>query len=87
MSIEEASIFFSKNKSLSNSRSLVQSLGLGHIQLGRQTGSLSGGELQRLQMAREILPSQNLENGLIFDEPSRGLHLTDSTYSSTLPNT
>ncbi|MCB0822445.1 MAG: ATP-binding cassette domain-containing protein [Bacteroidales bacterium] len=80
MSIEEASIFFSKNKSLSNSLSLVQSLGLGHIQLGRQTGSLSGGELQRLQMAREIL-SQKPENGLfIFDEPSRGLHLTDLTY-------
>jgi excinuclease ABC subunit A len=80
MSTKEASIFFEENKSLAISLNLLISLGLGHIQLGRQTGSLSGGELQRLQIAKAIL-SQKPENGLfIFDEPSRGLHFTDLPY-------
>jgi len=77
MSMEEAFEFFADQALISGALETLISLGLGYLQLGRSTASLSGGEIQRLQIAREII-SQKSGNGIfIFDEPSRGLHLTD----------
>jgi excinuclease ABC A subunit len=55
----------------------IDDLGVGHLALGRRLDTISGGELQRLRIAREL--SHQTREGLIFvlDEPAAGLHRTD----------
>ncbi|PPF43137.1 excinuclease ABC subunit A [Pseudoclavibacter sp. AY1F1] len=55
----------------------LSDLGLGYLSLDRQTGSLSGGELQRLRLANQLLAGLF---GVVFvlDEPSAGLHPADT---------
>ncbi len=59
-------------------RKLVE-LGVGHLQLGRPTTTLSGGEAQRLKLARSLCTAEGKEGGmlLVLDEPSAGLHRSD----------
>lgn len=54
-------------------------LGLGHLSLGRRCDTLSGGESQRLGIARQLLLSRRADDRklFVFDEPSRGLHVDD----------
>lgn len=74
---------------------LLKLLSLSHLSLGRETNSLSGGELQRLKVARFLLAHKNNCNAkghyVILDEPCRGLdpHAVDGllhTLSDFLPN-
>ena len=55
----------------------VQELGLGHLSLGRRVDSLSGGETQRLRIARVL--TRDADDGIMFvlDEPAAGLHAVD----------
>ncbi|MGD9850416.1 MAG: excinuclease ABC subunit UvrA [Nitrospirales bacterium] len=70
---------------LRRSLQVLQTLGLGYLQLGQPATSLSGGETQRLKIARELAntPSQSKKGdkpkGILYvlDEPTRGLHLED----------
>ncbi len=71
--------------SLKRSLSILQTLGLGYLRLGQPATTLSGGETQRLKIARELSYSfpnnkkKNPQKGLLYvlDEPTRGLHLED----------
>jgi Excinuclease ATPase subunit len=73
MTIEEAFDFFNDpriNSSLAN----VQNVGLGYLSLGQPLDTLSGGESQRLKIAKELDKKGNI---YILDEPTTGLHMSD----------
>jgi excinuclease ABC subunit A len=81
MTVDEAYDFFKSIPSLKAKLALLQEVGLGYIQLGQPGFSLSGGEAQRLKIARE-LSSNSLRRPntlFIFDEPTTGLHFEEIT--------
>ncbi|MDT2640558.1 ATP-binding cassette domain-containing protein [Enterococcus dongliensis] len=73
MTIEEAFDFFN-DKKISTKLSSVQNVGLGYLTLGQPLDTLSGGESQRLKIAKELHTKGNL---YILDEPTTGLHTSD----------
>ncbi|MEZ5199487.1 MAG: hypothetical protein R2764_24815 [Bacteroidales bacterium] len=86
LNIKEAAGFFSEHKNIRHILDILSTIGLGYIKLGQSASTLSGGEAQRLKIAKAIL-SKETKNGLfIFDEPSRGLHPTDLSYLANLFN-
>jgi len=88
LTVDQASAFFTTScpKVLKGLR-VLQQLGLGYLTLGQPATTLSGGETQRLKIARELAntpkrPSIHPSpNGVLYilDEPTRGLHLEDIT--------
>jgi len=81
MTIDEAQEFFTKNKKISSYLEIMQKLGLGYLKVGQSTNNLSGGEAQRLKLAKELLHKQTKQNTIyIFDEPSKGLQINDLHY-------
>ena len=80
MTIDEAISFFEKNdKSKIVSKLLpLQQVGLGYIQLGQSSNTLSGGEAQRIKLAFFLSKGHKSEKTMfIFDEPTTGLHFHD----------
>lgn len=82
MSVEEAINFFGAQKEplakkISERLKVLEEVGLGYIQLGQSSSSLSGGESQRIKLAY-FLSKESAGNILfIFDEPTTGLHFHD----------
>ncbi|PJJ80416.1 excinuclease ABC subunit UvrA [Mucilaginibacter auburnensis] len=78
MTIEDALEFFAKeNKILAKIRPLYD-VGLGYVQLGQSSNTLSGGEAQRIKLASFLVKGNNTQKTLfIFDEPTTGLHFAD----------
>ena len=82
MSVEEAISFFGMQKEplakrIAERLKVLEDVGLGYIQLGQSSSSLSGGESQRIKLA-QFLSKDAGENILfIFDEPTTGLHFHD----------
>lgn len=78
MTIEEAMIFFAKEpKIISKIKPLVD-VGLGYVQMGQSSNTLSGGEAQRIKLASFLVKGNNAHKTLfIFDEPTTGLHFAD----------
>ncbi|MFW9921953.1 MAG: excinuclease ABC subunit UvrA [Candidatus Thorarchaeota archaeon] len=78
MCVEEALEFFKDDNYLVTKLQVMQDLGLGYIKIGQSSSTISGGEAQRIKLARELgkikLEKDNL---YILDEPTTGLHLAD----------
>jgi excinuclease ABC subunit A len=83
MTVDDAATFFSKSpdktcKKINDKLQLLQDVGLGYVQLGQSSSTLSGGEAQRIKLASFLGAGQNSNNTLfIFDEPTTGLHFHD----------
>ncbi len=78
MTIDEGLEFFAKEpKILAKIKPLVD-VGLGYVQLGQSSNTLSGGEAQRIKLASFLVKGNNTNKTLfIFDEPTTGLHFAD----------
>ena len=77
MTINEASEFFRNHKSIYKKIEILQKVGLGYIQLGQSSTTLSGGEAQRIKLSRELSKRSRLRALYILDEPTTGLHFED----------
>lgn len=80
MSVDEATDFFAgKDKVISNMLNVLKRVGMGYIKLGQATPTISGGESQRIKLAKELSKGKNARNSLyILDEPTTGLSFYDS---------
>ncbi|QMU66708.1 MAG: excinuclease ABC subunit A [Flavobacteriaceae bacterium] len=80
LTIDDAISFFSEHLKTKISQKLkpLQDVGLGYIQLGQSSSTLSGGEAQRIKLASFLVKGHTKEKTLfIFDEPTTGLHFHD----------
>jgi len=79
MTIDESIRFFPKEDKLAQALWHVQQVGLGYLRLGQPATTLSGGEAQRLKIARELALSARggAKKLYVLDEPTTGLHLED----------
>ncbi|WP_107994734.1 ATP-binding cassette domain-containing protein [Trichococcus paludicola] len=77
MSVEEGAELFADSPKISAILKLLQDVGLGYLELGQTTTTLSGGEAQRLKLAVELLANQGKKNLYLIDEPTTGLHPLD----------
>lgn len=77
MTVDEATEFFGKQSTLARKLETLQAVGLGYIQLGQPAPTLSGGEAQRVKLAKE-LSTRSFEHVVyLLDEPTTGLHFED----------
>jgi excinuclease ABC subunit A len=78
MTIEEALEFFAKEPKIVAKIKPLMDVGLGYVQLGQSSNTLSGGEAQRIKLASFLVKGNNTNKTLfIFDEPTTGLHFAD----------
>jgi excinuclease ABC subunit A len=78
MTIDEALEFFKKDTKILNKIKPLVDVGLGYVQLGQSSNTLSGGEAQRIKLASFLVKGNNTHKTLfIFDEPTTGLHFAD----------
>jgi excinuclease ABC subunit A len=79
MSVDEAIEFFKEEKDISLKLKPLSDVGLGYIKLGQSSGTLSGGEAQRVKLASFLGRGKGHQDKVmfIFDEPTTGLHFND----------
>ncbi|NMS89721.1 excinuclease ABC subunit UvrA [Clostridioides difficile] len=77
MEIEEAKIFFSDCPDIYRKLSILDEVGLDYLKLGQNTLGLSGGESQRIKLAKELGAKTKKRMLYILDEPTTGLHFKD----------
>ena len=77
MSIDEAVEFFKAVPKIASKLTTLQDVGLGYITLGQNAVTLSGGEAQRVKLAKELSRSDTGNTLYILDEPTTGLHFAD----------
>jgi len=80
MTIDDAIAFFAQYKQTKIIQKLqpLQDVGLGYVQLGQSSSTLSGGEAQRIKLASFLVKGVTKEKALfVFDEPTTGLHFHD----------
>ena len=73
MTVEEALNFFDNND-IKDRLEILKNVGLEYLKLGQTLDTLSGGEVQRVNMSKYLIKKGNI---YIFDEPTQGLHLRD----------
>ncbi len=80
MTVDDSIAFFTTNKQTKITQKLqpLQDVGLGYVQLGQSSSTLSGGEAQRIKLASFLVKGATKEKALfVFDEPTTGLHFHD----------
>ncbi len=78
MTVDESLVFFENQPKIINRLKPLSEVGLGYVQLGQSSNTLSGGEAQRIKLASFLVKGQGSKNTLfIFDEPTTGLHFHD----------
>ena len=77
MTVEEAFEFFKAVPSIRNKMETLNRVGLGYIKVGQQATTLSGGEAQRVKLAKELSKIATGRTLYILDEPTTGLHFED----------
>jgi excinuclease ABC subunit A len=77
MTVEEANEFFSAVPTIAPKLRMLMEVGLSYIRLGQNATTLSGGEAQRVKLARELSKRDTGKTLYILDEPTTGLHFFD----------
>ncbi|MCE1189649.1 MAG: excinuclease ABC subunit A, partial [Ignavibacteria bacterium] len=78
MTVDEALEYFTGHKKITKLLQVLSDVGLGYIQLGQPSNTLSGGEAQRIKLAAHLAQQkESLHTLFIFDEPTTGLHFDD----------
>ncbi|MFW9931057.1 MAG: excinuclease ABC subunit UvrA [Candidatus Thorarchaeota archaeon] len=78
MTVEEANEFFKETRLIRHKTKTMMDLGLGYLKVGQPAPTLSGGESQRIKLAKELGKLKRLKDNLyIMDEPTVGLHMED----------
>jgi excinuclease ABC subunit A len=77
MTVEEAADFFKAVPAIRDKLETLKRVGLGYIHLGQQATTLSGGEAQRVKLAKELSRRATGKTLYILDEPTTGLHFED----------
>ena len=77
MSVTEALAFFGKIPQIKRKLQTLYDVGLGYVKLGQPATTLSGGEAQRVKLAKELHRKQTGKTFYILDEPTTGLHFED----------
>ena len=77
MTIEDAAEFFKAVPTIRDKMETLIQVGLGYIKVGQQATTLSGGEAQRVKLAKELSKRSTGQTLYILDEPTTGLHFED----------
>lgn len=77
LTVDEAREFFIDNPKIRRMLEVLQNVGLGYIRLGQPATTLSGGEAQRIKLAKELSRKSYNQTLYILDEPTTGLHVDD----------
>jgi excinuclease ABC subunit A len=79
MTVDEALDFFPHVSSLHQRLATLKQVGLGYLELGQPAPTLSGGEAQRIKLAKELSVKSQGHTMYLLDEPTTGLHFEDIT--------
>jgi excinuclease ABC subunit A len=77
LTINEAAHLFQFHTGLSKKLDTLKAVGLGYLKLGQPAPTLSGGEAQRVKLAKELSVNSPLHTVYLLDEPTTGLHFED----------
>ncbi|MCB1476285.1 MAG: ATP-binding cassette domain-containing protein, partial [Rhodobiaceae bacterium] len=77
MTVDEAREFFDAVPSIRDKMETLQRVGLGYVKVGQQATTLSGGEAQRIKLAKELSKRATGRTLYVLDEPTTGLHFHD----------
>jgi excinuclease ABC subunit A len=77
MDVQEAYEHFQNIPALKNKMQTLMQVGMGYIKLGQPSTTLSGGEAQRIKLAKELSKTKKAGTVYILDEPTTGLHFLD----------
>jgi len=77
MTVEDAIVYFEKIPAVFDKLATLSEVGLGYIKIGQSATTLSGGEAQRVKLAKELSKRSTGKTLYILDEPTTGLHIDD----------